>query len=257
MAITEPEDAEGVVWELPVEVASTDAEGDPEGEPSSDIAATDTPKDPENGDLPWNRPTGPEGEGPLGKLMPSKNRKILPFVAGKTIASKGDTPAAVTKDLAMVDYKEKPLPLMVEKTSPASSTGGSKAEVRMLYGKQKKVEVREGEVIPNTRFKIVSIRRMLNHSKITDGQPTDVSIVEIEDTVTGKRRKMTARIPATASEPWAVMRSNGSGKYYAVRAGQSFTTTDGQHFTITDVRPTQLVITHNGTGEVSTIPLGR
>lgn len=157
----------------------------------------------------------------------------------------------------MVDYREKPLPMIVEKTMPATNEGTSKAELRMLYGKQKKIEVSEGEIIPNTRFKIVSIRRMLNHSKMTDGKPTDVSVVEIEDTRTGKRRKMTAKIPASASEPWAVMRTNSSGKYYAARAGQKFSTADGQHYTITDVRPSQLVITHNDSGEVSTIPLGR
>ena len=273
MVITEQEEAEGVDWEAPAEVASTDVPegGLPEGglpEPETptttaktpasgtDIAAADKPTTGDNNEMPWNRPTGPEGGGALG-LIPPKTTKHLPFVAGKTIASKGEAPATVTKDIAMVDYKEKPLPLMVEKTSPASSQGGSKAEVRMLFGNQKKVEVREGEVIPNTRFKIVNIRRILNHSKITDGQPTDVSVVEIEDTRTGKRRKMTARIPATASEPWAVIRTKSSGEYYAVRAGQSFNTADGQHFTVTDVRPSQLVITHNGTGEVNTIPLGR
>ena len=255
MAITEPEDAEAVDWDAPEEVAAADSAVIPEE--GTDIAATDPPKAPKNTDIPWNRPAAQEGEGALGKLLPPKASIRVPFVAGKTLTTKGQSPTAVVQDLAMVDYKEKPLPLMVEKTSPASTGGGSKAQVRLLYGQQKKIEVREGEVIPETQFKIVSIRRMLNHSKITDGQPTDVSVVEIEDTRTGKRRKMTARIPATAAEPWAVMRARSSGEYYAVRSGQSFTTAGGQHFTVTDVRPNQLVITHNGSGEVNTIPLGR
>ena len=243
LAITDPEDAESVAWDAPAG--------------AKEIADVDTTAGTETDDLPEALPTGAQGDADSGDLLPPKESKRLPFVAGKTIASKGKTPSEITKDIAMVDYREKPLPLMVEKTSPASNGGSSQAEVRMLYGQQKKVAVREGEVIPDTKFKIVSIRRMLNHSKITDGQPTDVSVVEIEDTRTGKRRKMTARIPATASEPWAVMRAQSTGKYYAVRAGQSFSTADGEHFTVTDVRPSQLVITHNGSGEVSTIPLGR
>ena len=98
---------------------------------------------------------------------------------------------------------------------------------------------------------------MLNHSKITDGQPTDVSVVEIEDTNTGKRRKMTARIPASASEPWAVLRSKSSGRAYAARTGQHFRTADGQSYTVSDVRPNQIILTHDETGEATTIPLGR
>lgn len=247
MTINEPEDAEGVEWEIPVSADPTDVTAD------ADAAITPAEAKDPDAELPWNRPT--PDDAPAEVKQPSK--KHLPFIAGKTIASKGKTTAAVTKDIAMVDYREKPLPMIVEKTMPATNEGTSKAELRMLYGKQKKIEVSEGEVIPNTRFKIVSIRRMLNHSKMTDGKPTDVSVVEIEDTRTGKRRKMTAKIPASASEPWAVMRTNSSGKYYAARAGQKFSTADGQHYTITDVRPSQLVITHNDSGEVSTIPLGR
>ncbi|MCP5536931.1 MAG: hypothetical protein H7A51_11960 [Akkermansiaceae bacterium] len=98
-----------------------------------------------------------------------------------------------------------------------------------------------GTDLNGTRFKVISIRRMLNHSKITDAKPADVSVVEIEDTGTGKRRKMTARIPATAAEPWAVLHSK----------------TSGQSYTISDVRPNQIVLTHDDTGEATTIPLGR
>jgi len=287
LAITEPTDEEGVEWVDPETIEtdtgaepvdSTAVAADTTTEGPDTTVASNTPKpidQADEGDMPWNRPTGPEEGGPLDKLLPKRVpgqatatpddvaikpapvRKHLPFIAGKKIATKGQTSTAVAKDLVMLDYQQKPLPLIVEKTSAAGSGGGSKAQVRQLYGKQKKVEVAEGEMIPDTRFKIVSIRRMLNHSKVTDGQPADVSVVEIEDTKTGKRRKMTAKIPATASEPWAVLRSRSSGETYAVRAGQKFTSADGQHFTVTDVRPNQLVITANDSGEVSTIPLGK
>ncbi|MEJ6570427.1 MAG: ankyrin repeat domain-containing protein [Akkermansiaceae bacterium] len=243
LAINEPTIEEGIEWTEPVVAAAdmpqTDGDasitGEPTDEPTEDPVVT---------------PTGTL----VAATTPSK--KHLPFIAGKTIASKGATPDDVAKDLAMLDYKEKPLPLMVEKTTPRAS-GGSEAQVRMLYGDQKKVTVKEGDTIPATQFKVISIRRMLNHSKITDGQPTDVSVVEIEDTNTGKRRKMTARIPASASEPWAVLRSKSSGRAYAARTGQHFRTADGQSYTVSDVRPNQIILTHDETGEATTIPLGR
>ena len=237
LAIDEPTEEEGVEWTDPAQKPTT--------------SSPDTPA----------RPTPPSSDAQpttaTAKTTPTApTPKHLPFIAGKTIPSQGDTPAEVARDLAMLDYKEKPLPLMVEKTAPSKS-GGSTAHVRMLYGKQKKVVVKEGDTIPETRFKVVSIRRMLNHSKITDGQPTDVSVVVIEDTRTGKRRQMTARIPATASEPWAVLRSKSSGQTYAVRIGQRFTTANGQHYTVSDVRPNQIVLSQDETGQATTIQLGR
>lgn len=255
MTIAGTDDTDGVEWQAPVDgEASVDGAAVAANAPAEDGA--EAAPGPDDG-LPWNRPTPAEDGGPMDNPHPLPPKKHLPFIAGKTIPSEGKTTAAVTEDIAMVDYREKPLPLIVEETMPAASGHGSKARMRMLYGQHKKVDVREGDVIPDTRFKVISIRRMLNHSKITDGKPTDVSIVEIEDTRTGERRKMTAKIPATAAEPWAVLRSKGSGKYYAVRAGQRFRTSGGQHYTVTDVRPSQLVLTHNDTGEVITIPMGR
>lgn len=221
LTIVEPDENEDVAWAAPIPEPSTEDQKDPARKPSNQESHT-----------------------------------RIPFVAGKTLNSTSGTPENPTKEIHMVDYQEKPLPLMVEKTQPSPS-GGSEAQVRMLYGKHQKVLVKEGDTIPNTRFKVVSIRRMVNHSKITDGKPTDVSIVEIEDTTTGKRRKMTARIPATASEPWAVLRhGTATGKYYAARTGQSFTVNGNTRYTITDVRPNQIILT-NENGETTTIPLGK
>ena len=240
MVITELDEAQGVDWNIPET-----------NNRLSELAAGNTA-------ITAVEKSSPDASTTVGKShIAAKSTQRLPFITNLTISSKGDVPAVLTQDIAMVDYKEKSLPLMLEKTIPASSQGGSKAEVRMLFGAQQRVAVREGDIIPNTRFKIVNISRLLNHSKVTDGQPADVSVVEIEDTLTGKRRTMTANIPATASEPWAVMQTKSSGKYYAVRAGQSFSTADGQRFTVTDVRPSQLVISHHSSGEVYTIPLGR
>ncbi len=238
LAIDEPDETQGVEWTPPVAAAPQPPQ------PDTPAGTVDTP-----GTAETAAPGQPEPTQPAP-------RKRLPYIAGKTITTQGATPGDVAKGLAMLDYREKPLPLMVEETTP-SQHGGTEARVRMLYGKQKQVTVREGDTIPDTRFKVISIRRMLNHSKITDGKPADVSVVEIEDTATGKRRKMTARIPASAADPWAVLRNKSDGQAYAAKAGQQFHTADGQTYTVTDVRPSQIILTHNTTGEATTIRLGR
>lgn len=179
----------------------------------------------------------------------------LPFIEGKTMAIQSQTLADISKDIKMLDYKERPLPLVVDRTSHKNQA--KHAEIRMLYGEQKTLSVQEGAKIPDTRFKINSIKRKFHDSKITDGQPADISIIEIEDTVTGKRRKITTSIPASASDPWAVLHSQSSGETYAVRAGQKFQTSNGQGFTISDVRPSQIVIVQDDSGAPITIPLGR
>ena len=134
---------------------------------------------------------------------------------------------------------------------------GKSAQVRMLYGEQKRVTVKAGEMIPQTSFRIVSIRPKYRDSKITGGKPADISVVEIEDVKTGKRRKLTTRIPAMATEPWAVLEDTTLRQDYAVRAGQEFQLANGETYSITDVRPNQIIITQKKSGQVVTIPLGR
>ncbi|MGB1260631.1 MAG: ankyrin repeat domain-containing protein, partial [Akkermansiaceae bacterium] len=198
-----------------------------------------------------NLPTAPKN---TGKITRKKIR--IPSISQQPLPTQAKQPTALAKEITMRDYRESPLPIMLEKTSRPAN-GKPTAQVRMLYGKQEKVQVSEGDTIPNTRFRITRIKRMLNHSKITDGKPTDVSTVEIEDARTGKHRTMTARIPAAAAEPWAVLHHRSSGKNFAVRSGETFKTASGESYIVTDVRPTQLVLTQVSSGETITVPMGR
>lgn len=248
-AINEPEDVHGIQWP------------DPSIQPTPSSLTT-LPTITSNTTI-IEKPTN-FTETPLagGEINPAPRPKAakkktlrLPFISGKTISTTDLTKDEISTDFKMLDYQEKPLPLIVDKTTHQNNT--KHAEIRILYGSQETVTLKEGDNIPDTRFKITSINRKFHDSKITDGQPADISTVEIEDTSTGKRRQMTAQIPASAIEPWAVLRSQSSGETYAVRAGQRFQTSTGQPFTISDVRPNQIVITQDDTGEAMTIPLGR
>ncbi len=163
-------------------------------------------------------------------------RKI-PFIAKKTLSSRAKSPDELGRDLQMKAYRQKHLPFIVE------GAGTKSARVRMLYGKQKRVEVKKGEEIPETHFRIVSIQKKRRDSKMTGNKLADVSVVVIEDERTGVRRKLTSHIPATASEPLAVLKDRVSGQSYAVRAGQTFYLANGDEYLVADVRPNQVVLT--------------
>lgn len=246
LTLTEPDNGESVEWTPPP--LASDLPQNTAAEPDTTDPPAPAPGTPS--------PTLTRKGSSKGVALPAAAPVNLPFISGKTIETPASDPGTVSQNLHMVDYQQRNLPLIVDKTQP-STAGGSEAVVRTLYGKQNKTVVREGDTIPNTHFRVTRIRRMLNHSKITDGQPADVSTVEIEDTRTGQRRTMTARVPATATEPWAVLRNRSSRKNYAARPGQSFTTSHGTRYTITDVRPNQIILTQNETGETVTIPLGK
>jgi len=222
LAINEPADDEGVMWEK--------------------TPATTTPQ------IVKNTPTTPS---PQPASHSRSTKQHIPFIAHQTITSQGSTPAQVAQELHMRDYHQKNLPIIVEKVTPQA------AQVRMLYGSQKQTSVRQGETIPETSFKIVGIHRKFHDSKLTEGKPADISIVEIEDTRTGKRRQLTTQIPAMAAAPWAVLENSSGTQTYAAQAGQTFQTTNGDTYTITDVRPSQVILTHQKSGQVITLPLGR
>jgi len=236
VAINEPTDEEGVTWN------ETTA-------PSSD-ATIPTAKHPNTAQP--NLKGQVKGQGSVAKLP--TNKRHLPFIAKQTISTQvtqADHPERIVQDLHMRDYQQKDLPLMVDKVTPQA------VQMRMLYGKHQKVIVRQGEAIPNTSFKIVSIHRKFRDSKLNGGREADISVVEIEDTRTGKRRQLTTQIPATAEEPWAVLENTSGTQIYAARTGQTFQTSSGESYTVTDIRPTQVLLTHRKTGQVITIPLGQ
>lgn len=264
LVINEPTDTESVEWINSTSHLSTPAPKDPD--PQAKL--TDSNSSDNQGEMPWNRPGEPEGSGALGLLDPKNldqpksnsasssvgKPQHIPFIAGQTLSSNASTPEQLSTDLHMRGYQQKPLPLIVEKVTPQA------AEVRMLYGSQQRVKVPPGGIIPNTPFKVIRIQPKFNHSKMTDGKPADISVVEIKDTRTGQRRELTSQLPANASEPIAVIedQSGTNGvKTYAARTGQSFQSANGDTYTVTDIRPNQIILTHLKSGQVTTLPLGQ
>ncbi|MDA1005394.1 MAG: hypothetical protein O3A87_02790, partial [Verrucomicrobia bacterium] len=117
------------------------------------------------------------------------------------------------------------------------------------------VTVKEGEEIPLTGLRVVEVRRKLDHSKMNGGQPTDVSVVVVEDPATGRQRELTVKLEAEAHEPFAVLRTGKAGEPRLVRRGAVLRGADGRSYRVIDVRPTQVVVEGIDSGEVLTLNL--
>lgn len=151
--------------------------------------------------------------------------------------------------IAMRHYREPALPMRVE------STGPGVARVRMLSSPAREVEVAEGARVPGSRLKVVRIERRVDHSKLNEGRPADVSVVEVEDVETGRRRVLVAGVAATAHDPMALVQDEASGTSYLVQSGDRFRSDDGSEYSVIGVHPNQVVLEHLGSGETITLPL--
>ena len=221
-------------------------------EPAGSPAGTDTAS---AGEMPWNRPQPGEGAAAFGGVLeggrPAAAVSAPRSIEGATISRKrpvADEPVPLPA-IAMRSYREPALPMRVESTSPGV------ARVRVLSGPAEDVEVAEGARVPGSRLKVVRIERRVDHSKLNNGRPTDVSVVEVEDVETGLRRELVAGLPATAHDPVALVEDEGSGTSYLVQSGDRFRSNDGAEYTVIGVRPNQVVLEHQETGETITLPL--
>lgn len=164
---------------------------------------------------------------------------------GMVLESPTEGAMPVNQPLVMRAYRQKELPLRVE------SVEGEVATLRMSSGGVK--QVAQGETIPGTPLKVVRMERRIRDLKDQGGQ-TEVSVVEVEDEGSGRRRELVSGLESTAHDPVALVEDAG-GKRYVARAGQKFRGADGAEYVVIDVRPNQMVIENKTQGEVITVPL--
>jgi ankyrin repeat protein len=164
---------------------------------------------------------------------------------GMVLESESEGAMPAKQPLVMRAYRQKELPLRVE------SVEGEVATLRMSSGGVK--QVAQGETIPGTPLKVVRMERRIRDLKDQGGQ-TEVSVVEVEDEGSGRRRELVSGLESTAHDPVALVEDAG-GKRYVARAGQKFRGADGAEYVVIDVRPNQMVIENKTQGEVITVPL--
>ncbi len=151
--------------------------------------------------------------------------------------------------LVMRHYREKEIPMAVK------SVQGDTATVRLAGANPREVKVRAGETIPGSDLVVVRVRRRMEDSKLTLGQPAEISVVEVRDASSGTTREWISGVPSSAHDPVALVEDSATGKRYLASPGQRFSGADGAEYVISDVRPNQMVIREEATGAVRTIPL--
>ncbi|MEO8614072.1 MAG: ankyrin repeat domain-containing protein, partial [Luteolibacter sp.] len=151
--------------------------------------------------------------------------------------------------LIMRHYSERELPINVQ------SVQGDIATVSIAGASPKQMKVRTGETIPGSHLSVVSVRRRMEDSKVSQGRKMEISVMDVRDTATGTTREWTSGISAEAHDPVALVEDSATGKRYVASQGQRFKAADGTEFIVSDVRPNQLIIEEAATGAVQTIPL--
>ena len=181
-------------------------------------------------------------------------REAPATLAGKTLGAPAAAAAAgssspIGAPLVMRAYREREMPLEVK------SVQNDTATLRIAGTKPAEVKVRAGEAIPGSRLLIVKVQRRMRSGKANLGKPTEVSVVEIKDRVTGETRELISGVVSSAHDPLALVEDVNTGKRYTAAPGQHFRGSDGVEYVINDVRPNQLVIAEVATGTVHTLPL--
>jgi hypothetical protein len=121
---------------------------------------------------------------------------------------------------------------------------GEKVQLRFLYGSNDRITVRNGDTIPKTRLKIVSV------SNGPDG-----GVVEIEDPRTGERCEIPVGREAAAGAPYAVL--EGEGGRMIAEPGKIVQTSSGHRYRVVEVQPTKVVFENSNTGQLAAVILNR
>lgn len=168
---------------------------------------------------------------------------------GKSPVSVAATGTFAMPPLVMRYYREKEVPVSVR------SAQGDTAVVRIAGTVPREVKVRTGDRIPGSDLVVVRVSKRTENSKVTLGQPVEVSVLEIRDESSGKTREWMSGFASSAHDPVALVEDEATGKRYVASPGQRFRGADGTEYIISDVRPSQMVIRNTASGDVRTIAL--
>lgn len=190
--------------------------------------------------------------------LPIEGKKLSARVTASPTSGSAP-PAGTTADdtfpmppLVMRSYREKEMPIAVR------SVRGDTATVRLGGSGSaggREVTVKAGDPLPGTSLVVLRVQRRMEDSKVSHGDPVEISVVAVRDTATGRTRDWISGIPATAHDPVALVEDAATGRRYVVSPGQRFQDAEGNEYLISEVRPNQVVIQDVVTGGVRTIRL--
>ncbi len=174
-------------------------------------------------------------------------------VLSKAVAESGSVSKSTTAfpmpPIVMRHYREKDVPIRIK------TVQGNTATLSFVGTKSREIKVGVGDEIPGSDLVVVSVQRRMEDSKVSSGELSEISVVEVRDSSTNKTRKWISSIPSSAHDPAALVEDSATGKRYVASPGQRFKGADGTEYLISDIRPNQMVIQDTASGAVQTIPL--
>jgi ankyrin repeat protein len=187
----------------------------------------------------------------VGSPLPRAKRAAPEVTDASSSATTAPASAAVfpMPPLVMRHYRESELPISVQTVT------GDEATVSITAGGPRIAKVRAGDVIPGSKLQVVRVQRRMESSKVNLDVPAEISVVEVRDGASGRKREWISGVPASSHDPVALVEDAATGRRYVASPGQRFKAADGTEYLISDVRPTQMVIQEVVSGMVQTIPL--
>lgn len=158
-------------------------------------------------------------------------------------------PPLYTK-LRMVKLEAQPFPVVFE------GVEGKKASISIQHGQMSEPYVLAvGARIPGEAWKITSIRPRKSVDK--SGTTIDVSELTLVNAENGEKLVLIKSMQANSPGGTAVLSLEGMDREIQVKEKQQFSLTpeDANRYTVLDIRPTQVVLKVNGTGEVITVSM--
>ncbi len=158
-------------------------------------------------------------------------------------------PPLYTK-LRMVKLDAQPFPVVFD------GVEGKKASLTIQHGQMsERYVLAVGARIPGESWKIVSIHPRKNVDK--SGTTIDVSELTLVNAESGEKLVLVKSMQANSPGGTAVLSLEGMDREVQVKEKQQFSLSpDGSdRYTVLDIRPTQVVLKVNGTGEVITVSM--
>ncbi len=161
----------------------------------------------------------------------------------------GSHPPLYTK-LRMVKLDAQAFPVVFD------GVEGKKATITIQHGQlSERYYLALGERIPGESWKISAIRPRKSVDK--SGTTVDVSELVLQNSENGEKLVLIKSMLSNSPGGTAVLSLEGMDREIQVKEKQQFTLSpeDKTQFTVLDIRPTQVVLKVNGTGEVITVTM--
>jgi ankyrin repeat protein len=139
--------------------------------------------------------------------------------------------------LKFAGYHERQLPFILKGVPETDQV----AQVQLLTGDHKALEVAVGKAIPGTDFQVMSVKYLLKAAKSGKGKLVDVSTMLVRDQRSGERILAQLNLPVTAADSFGLLRETATGGVWETRPGDHFNV-GVRHFRVLDIRPTQVLV---------------